>query len=68
MFAQAHRRGLRFEFVLDEGMTILDGVLKDFMQPIAMIGVLEKVCYCVQGLDHVVSDDACLSSGRGLWA
>ena len=44
---QAHRRGLRFEFVLDEGMTILDGVLKDFTQPIAMIGVLEKVCVIV---------------------
>ncbi len=34
-------------------MTILDGVLKDFQEPIAMIGVLEKV-HVVQLFMHLL--------------
>jgi carboxypeptidase PM20D1 len=35
-------RGVRLEFVLDEGMLITDGVMKGITQPLALIGVAEK--------------------------
>jgi carboxypeptidase PM20D1 len=34
--------GLRFEFVLDEGLAIVEGVLPGVAQPLALVGVAEK--------------------------
>jgi carboxypeptidase PM20D1 len=41
-------RGLSFEFVLDEGGFILEGVLKEISRPVAIIGVAEKGYVTVQ--------------------
>ena len=35
-------RGIKLDFVLDEGLLILDGVLKGLDKPVALIGVAEK--------------------------
>ena len=35
-------RGVKLDFVLDEGLLILDGVLKGLTKPVALIGVAEK--------------------------
>jgi len=35
-------KGLEFDFVLDEGGAIVDGVLAGFEQPIALVGIAEK--------------------------
>jgi carboxypeptidase PM20D1 len=35
-------RGVRLDFVLDEGLLVLDGILPGLRQPAAMIGVAEK--------------------------
>lgn len=37
-----HDRGVHFDFVLDEGLFVLDGVLPGVSSPVAMIGVTEK--------------------------
>lgn len=37
-------RGIRFEFVLDEGGCVTEGMLKDIASPIAVIGIAEKGC------------------------
>ena len=36
------QQGVRFEFVLDEGGLILDGVIESVDQPVAIIGIAEK--------------------------
>ena len=36
------QQGVRFEFVLDEGGLILDGVIEAVAQPVAIIGIAEK--------------------------
>lgn len=36
------RRGVKPEFLLDEGMPITDGILKGVSQPVALIGIAEK--------------------------
>lgn len=36
------QRGIRLEFLLDEGMPITDGILKGVSQPVALIGLAEK--------------------------
>lgn len=36
------RRGIRLDFVLDEGLLITNGILKGIDKPIALIGVAEK--------------------------
>jgi len=36
------RRGIRFEWILDEGLTILDGFLDFINGPIAVVGLAEK--------------------------
>ena len=35
-------RGVRLDFVLDEGLLVLDGILPGLRQPVALIGVAEK--------------------------
>ncbi len=35
-------RGLRFDFMIDEGLVIIDGVLKGLARPAALVGVAEK--------------------------
>lgn len=40
--AQLKQRGVRLEFVLDEGLLITEGVLKGLDAPLALIGVAEK--------------------------
>ncbi len=35
-------RNTRFEFVIDEGGTILEGVLPDVQSPVALVGIAEK--------------------------
>lgn len=35
-------KGLEFDFILDEGGTVLDGLLEDIDKPIALIGIGEK--------------------------
>lgn len=35
-------RGVRLDFVLDEGLLVLDGILPGLRQPAAMVGVAEK--------------------------
>ena len=35
-------RGVRLDFILDEGLLITDGILKGVDQPVALIGVAEK--------------------------
>jgi carboxypeptidase PM20D1 len=37
-----HSRGVRLDFVLDEGLVITQGVLKGLDRPLALIGVAEK--------------------------
>lgn len=36
------QRGVRLEFVLDEGLLVLDGILPGLSKPVALIGVAEK--------------------------
>jgi len=40
--AYFERQGLSFEFVLDEGGLILDGMVQSVEQPVAVIGIAEK--------------------------
>lgn len=40
--AELRRRGVTFEFILDEGAFVLRGVLPDLHDPVALIGVAEK--------------------------
>ena len=35
-------RGVQAEFLLDEGYTVLQGIIKHVDQPVAMVGVSEK--------------------------
>lgn len=41
-------RGVRLDFVLDEGLLVLDGVLPGLKQPAALIGIAEKGYLSVQ--------------------
>ena len=36
-------RGVTFDFVLDEGLMVLNGVVPSHEKPVAMVGVVEKV-------------------------
>lgn len=36
------QRGIRFEFVLDEGQSVLQGIVPGLSQPVALIGLAEK--------------------------
>jgi hypothetical protein len=47
MFAAA---GVIFDFVLDEGLMVLKGVVPSHEKPVAMVGVVEKVRGCVRPL------------------
>ncbi len=40
--AMLKERGVRLEFVIDEGMVITDGILPGLSQPVAIVGVAEK--------------------------
>lgn len=40
--AQLKTRSLEFEFILDEGMNITDGILPNIDRPVALIGIAEK--------------------------
>lgn len=40
--AQFKREGLQFEYVLDEGMAIVDGAMPGINQPVAYVGLNEK--------------------------
>ncbi len=54
------QRGLRFEFILDEGLMVLDGVVPSHTAPVAMIGVVEKVRDwppCRHSCDECMGDD-----------
>jgi carboxypeptidase PM20D1 len=42
MAALLQSRGVRLDFVLDEGLLVLDGVMPGIRQPTALIGVAEK--------------------------
>ena len=42
MAALLQSRGVKLDFVLDEGLLITDGILKGVDQPVALIGVAEK--------------------------
>lgn len=46
--AQFRARGVKFDFVLDEGMLIADGMLPGLSTPAALIGVAEKGSEMVQ--------------------
>ena len=37
-----HSRGVKIEFVLDEGMNILDGIIPGITAPVALVGIAEK--------------------------
>jgi carboxypeptidase PM20D1 len=40
--ARLQAAGLRFEFILDEGLAIVEGIIPGLDQPVALIGVAEK--------------------------
>jgi carboxypeptidase PM20D1 len=46
--AELQSRNVRFDFVIDEGLLITDGILKGIDSPVALIGVAEKGYLSVQ--------------------
>jgi carboxypeptidase PM20D1 len=41
-------RGVKLDYVLDEGLTITEGMIPNISRPVAMIGIAEKGCLSVQ--------------------
>ena len=46
-------RGIKFEFVLDEGLMVLNGVVPAHSAPVAMVGVVEKVWHTAPSHPHI---------------
>jgi len=41
-------RGIRLDYVLDEGLTITEGMIPNISRPVALIGIAEKGCLSIE--------------------
>ena len=46
--ALLHARGVELDFVMDEGLPIVENVLPNISKPVALVGVAEKKSLCVE--------------------
>lgn len=46
--ALLHSRGIKLDYVLDEGLTITEGMLPNISRPVALVGIAEKGCLSIE--------------------
>jgi len=43
-----HQKNIQLEFLMDEGMTIVDGVMPGLSKPLALVGIAEKASFALR--------------------